>query len=384
MKNDLTPPIRKRPLRALLILLSAVFLLSGTISAASLPGKNGAVPCLNGEMSSDTGFFGILPDKTKNESRMSRDFRDIRLIPGGMPFGIRMQTEGVLVTGTSEVAGTGKNPAYDAGIRALDLITRIGNKRITSVSDVTEAVEKSGGNPLEFSVTREQSELKFIVTPVLSPEDGKYRTGLWIKDGTSGIGTVTYIVPDTFAFGGLGHGVCDTSTGVLLPLTRGSVIEVTVTGAVRGVSGTPGELKGFLGAKKTGTLLSNTFCGVFGAFTGLPDGAGEAIPIAMENEVICGKAEILSTVCSETGIRRYGIEISEIRHGSEDKSFVVRVTDPDLISQTGGIVQGMSGSPILQNGKLVGAVTHVMVNDPTRGYGIFIGNMLSAMPEPLI
>ena len=193
---------------------------------------------------------------------------------------------------------------------------------------------------------------------------------------------MTYIVPSTGAFGGLGHGICDGESGTLVSMTRGVVSDVTVSGVQKGVSGKPGELKGYFGAEKTGTLLKNTDCGVFGVFSHIPTCSPmQALPIATPAEVKEGEAYIFCTLDGGKPCK-YSVNISQIdRSATGPKCFTVKVTDPALIAKTGGIVQGMSGSPIVQNGKLIGAVTHVLINDPTTGYGIFITNMLAQMPE---
>ncbi|MCQ2386251.1 MAG: hypothetical protein MJ078_06220 [Clostridia bacterium] len=204
---------------------------------------------------------------------------------------------------------------------------------------------------------------------------------MWVRETATGIGTVTFISPETGAFGALGHGVCDSETGSLVPMSRGTVTEVELSEIVKGEKGTPGELRGYLTERKIGSVLTNTDCGVFGVFTKVP-GSGTPIPVGSSGEVKTGKASVL---CASDGgeVKEYGIDITEIRRQGQTKSFTIKVTDPELLAKTGGIVQGMSGSPILQNGKLVGAVTHVLVNDPTSGYGIFIESMLSVMPETL-
>ena len=188
---------------------------------------------------------------------------------------------------------------------------------------------------------------------------------------------MTFIVPDDNTFGGLGHGVCDTDTGVLMPFDKGNVCDVNISGVARGKAGTPGELRGFFANNETGVLYKNTVCGVFGRFSSLPKNAQPPIPIGLKGELVEGHAEVICTT-AENSPTVYDIEIVKInRDSGENKNFIVKVTDERLLEKTGGIVQGMSGSPIIQNGKLVGAVTHVLINDPTRGYGIFIENMLN-------
>ena len=308
------------------------------------------------------------------------------LIPGGVPFGVRIYCEGVLIVGVTDVKSSGesKSPAKDAGIKANDIITNINGERITTVDEVMSAIAGCDGNKLSLTIKRQNSELTVDIHPVKSDDDGKYKTGLWIRDSTAGIGTVTFINPKTNSFAGLGHGICDADTGELLPLSRGTVVNVEISGIEKGQAGVPGELKGFFSSGKIGSLTGNTECGVYGVLAELPTGANsEAIPVAQSSEVVEGDAEILCTTDGQ-GIGRYKIRISNIDHsGREIKNFVVTIVDERLIEKTGGIVQGMSGSPIIQNGKLIGAVTHVLVNNPTKGYGIFIENMLAEMPDIL-
>lgn len=303
------------------------------------------------------------------------------LIPGGVPFGVRLCHEGVTVVGLPDVrtGGTGSgSPAKDAGIRVRDIILSVDGKRVTSAADMAALIGECGGKTLDLTLRRGDGELTISVTPVLS-DDG-YKAGLWIRDSTAGIGTVTFIDPATGAFAGLGHGICDSDTGELVKPGRGIVVNVAISGVEKGQAGAPGELRGYFSSGKIGSLTGNTECGVFGVFAELPEGMSgdaKAIPAATSAETHDGDAEIICT--SDSGTGRYKVRISGIdRSGRPVKNFVVTVTDPDLIAKTGGIVQGMSGSPIIQDGKLIGAVTHVLVNSPEMGYGIFIDNMLAA------
>ena len=308
------------------------------------------------------------------------------LIPGGIAFGVKFYTKGVMVVNLSDVVSGGdrSNPAYEAGIRKNDVITAVNGNEVLSTARLTELVEASGGGCISVTYMRNGKEYTVRLTPKFSDADGKYKTGLMVRDSGAGIGTVTYIDPDTLSFGGLGHGICDSETGVLMPMDRGSVMGVRINGIQKGAAGAPGEIKGCFTSAKTGILLSNTQCGVFGGFTQLPEGLiSKAIPVGDRNSLSEGEAEIICTL-DETGAHRYRVRISEINRASTgNKCFTVTVIDNALIEKTGGIVQGMSGSPIIQNGKLVGAVTHVLVNDPTTGYGIFIENMLSAAQKPM-
>ena len=326
---------------------------------------------------------------------------------GGMPFGVKFNTEGVFVVGFCDVevnsAGqkTKVNPARDAGIHLKDVITHVNQTPITSAEDLTGAVSKSQGKTLTLTVKRlaqvaskndsksktcpelHPETLTLQITPVLCATEGVYKTGLWVKDSGAGIGTVTFIVPGSNAFGGLGHGICDSDTGELVPMQRGQVMDVTISGIQKGLSGTPGALKGYFAPGKVGSLLNNTSCGVFGVYATLPATAKQKVQLADRSEVEEGEVTVLCTL-DDGQMGSYTATIGRIdRQATGSKCFTITITDPALLAKTGGIVQGMSGSPILQKGKLVGAVTHVLVNDPTTGYGIFIENMLSAADMPM-
>ncbi len=330
-------------------------------------------------------LFGILPVK---EIRVNT-FEDLKLIPGGDVFGIRIALGGALITGISEIGtedGGSICPARAAGLRQGDLILSVDGTAVGNAWNFSELIAECGGKSLTLRVRRGKEELTISLTPRQMGKDNRYRAGIWVRDTAAGIGTVTFADAATGAFGGLGHGVYDPDSGALLPLVRGTVLNVGLSGVLPGTAGDPGELQGHLLNEKTGSLLSNTDCGVFGVFSSLPERMQktEAVPIALSSSVKPGPAEILCTL--ENGVRkRYRIEITEIRRGKEPltKNFSIRVTDEELLAATGGIVQGMSGSPILQDGHLVGAVTHVLINDPTAGYGIFIENMLFAMPDSI-
>ena len=306
----------------------------------------------------------------------------LELYAGGMPFGVKFFTEGVTVVGFCDVeTQNGKvNPATEAGLRQKDVILSVGGESLMGAADLTQRIEASEGKPLKLLCRRAGREFEATLTPAFCPAEARYKTGIWVRDSGAGIGTVTFILPDTGTFAGLGHGICDADTGALVPMRRGTVSDVTISSVVKGKAGEPGELKGYFQAGKTGALLGNCACGVWGVLSEAPENAGEPLPIGMRNDLCEGDAYILSTL-DNNKIERYDVKISNInRDAKGSKCFTVTVTDPDLISRSGGIVQGMSGSPIIQNGKLVGAVTHVLINDPTTGYGIFLENMLVGMP----
>ena len=317
---------------------------------------------------------GIVPLKTVEV----RAYEDRTLIPGGMLFGVRCGIEGVLVVGLEEVTD-GICPAKDAGLHAGDIITSVDGTIVTSAQSLSEAISRDGerGQDAVLSIVRGEEEHKSITVTPVKAEDGVYRAGIWSRDRTAGIGTVTFIDPATGVFGGLGHGICDTQTGQLLPLARGMTLGVTVGEIRRGSAGDPGELRGSFSGGRTGTLLDNTACGVIGVFTDIPDIT--PIPMGHAEELCVGDATVLCTL-DDGAPREYAIRILSVGDTGDtsNKNFVIEVTDAELLGKTGGIIQGMSGSPIIQNGKLIGAVTHVMVNQPQRGYGIFIENMLAA------
>lgn len=305
---------------------------------------------------------------------------DVKLIPGGIPFGVKFSTEGVVVIGFCDLEGIQKtqNPAYLAGLRPKDIITKINGRKIEDADDLSGEIDKSHGQEVSLTYTRSGQEKTVKLKPAYSASEGKYKTGIWVRDAGAGIGTVTYIDPISGEFGGLGHGICDGETGELIPMERGVVTDVKINAVKKGISGVPGEIKGYFGTDKQGSLTSNTECGVFGMLSKIPRELGSAVPIATRDKVKNGEAELLCTL-DESGRQSYKVEISSINRNAEgSKCFIVKVTDPALIEKTGGIIQGMSGSVLLQNGKIIGAVTHVMINDPTVGYGIFIENMLSA------
>ncbi|MCC8156591.1 MAG: SpoIVB peptidase [Oscillospiraceae bacterium] len=285
------------------------------------------------------------------------------LVPVGSAVGIRMETDGVMVAGLTDVetADGTVSPAREAGLQAGDIIKRIGARTTDSAAAFLAAVAALDGEPLDVTATRDGQELTVQITPALRA-DGAYQLGLWLRDGISGIGTVTFYDPASGTFGALGHGVSDLDTGALLPFDNGSITGASVVDVVPGSPGAPGELCGeFAEDTVLGTLEKNTDSGIFGIASWEIEGA--AVPVADKDEVHLGPAVILSDVGSG-GAAEYEVEISRVYQNSGDNRFLLlTVTDEALLAATGGIVQGMSGSPILQDGKIVGAVTHVCVNE---------------------
>ncbi len=305
------------------------------------------------------------------------------LIPCGTPFGIKMLTDGVVVTDFGYVNGeiSQTSPAEAAGIHTGDVITAVNGTEVSDSAALSAAVQE---NPEEcrLCVLRDGESLELTASPVRSPEDGLYKLGLWTRDSCAGIGTMTFYDPETGIYGGLGHAVSDISTGLRLPLLKGEITAVSITDVLKGSSGSPGELCGaFVSDTKTGTVEVNSDCGVFGRSEITPI-LSDPVEIAYSNEVEKGKASILTTVAGMMP-EEYEIEIVKIDRGSGSsaRNMTIRVTDEELLRRTGGIVQGMSGSPILQNGRLIGAVTHVLVNDSAMGYAVFIENMCAEADE---
>ena len=299
---------------------------------------------------------------------------------GGDVFGIKLYTKGVIVVDTDSVttASGSVSPADYAGLKCGDVITHINGVRMANSQQLTDFVEKSQGKALKLTVERDGGVAHLNLKPQLSV-NGKYKVGIWVRDSSAGIGTVTFIDPETGMFAGLGHGICDSETGELVPISYGTCEEVELTEIIKGKKGAPGELRGFFTGKKTGKIVKNTLAGIVGALCEIPQNlASCTYPVGAKEKLHSGKATVITTVEGEVR-GEYEIVISEIDLSGGQKNFTVEITDPVLIEKTGGIVQGMSGSPIIQDGFIVGAVTHVMVGDPTRGYGIFIENMLSQM-----
>ena len=324
------------------------------------------------------GVFSWERDSASITTAVSKQSENEALYsPGGMAFGVRMSTKGVLVVGFSRSGKSGECPAEKAGLSTKDVIEKINGKNVNTVAEVIACIEGCGGNKVTLEVKRD-GETKTISFLPEKDESGIYRAGIWVRDSTAGLGTVTLVNAKTGEFWGLGHGICDSDTGVLMPLLRGNVYDISVVSVRKGKVGAPGELKGYFDSDLSGILMKNTAAGVYGRFSEYDAALLTPMPLADREEVKEGDATICCTLTNGV-ITEYTIRIVKITNPKGDaKNFIIEVTDPRLLEETGGIVQGLSGSTIIQNGKIVGAVTHVMVNDPTRGYGIFIENMLNA------
>ena len=296
------------------------------------------------------------------------------LIPGGMTFGAKLSYPLVMI---AEVSEDSDSPARLAGLRAGDRIISLDGEAVSSPEQLANIMKRANGAAIAVKYSRNGTEETAAVIP--KKVDNEYRLGITVRSSSAGIGTVTFITEDGL-FGGLGHGICCKENGELAPMAYGQVFEVEIKGIKKGEAGSPGEIRGAFKPVHTGRISANTHAGVFGLYADLPKCALYGpTEVAEPAELKTGKATVISTL-GDDGPKEYEIEITTIfePRGVDEKGFAIKVTDPRLIERTGGIVQGMSGSPILQNGKLVGAVTHVLVNDPTNGYGIFIENMLDA------
>ena len=297
------------------------------------------------------------------------------LVPVGHTIGIKLFSEGVVVVGLAEVeTGDGLSaPGAACGLKVGDVIEEANGSAVESSEQFAQMLQCGG--TVELAVSRDGADLTLAAEPALGP-DGTYRLGAWIRDSMAGIGTVTFYDPATGAFGALGHGITDSDTGLLMPLGDGAVMDASVKAVKKGASGDPGELRGsFNLTEDMGTLWANTDRGIFGVLDRCDFTLGQAVPVASAGQVHTGPAVILSNISGDA-VETFDVELVRVVEGSGTQNLLIQVTDPELIARTGGIVQGMSGSPILQGGQLVGAVTHVMIDDPTKGYGILIENML--------
>ena len=299
--------------------------------------------------------------------------RTVRL--GGVPFGLTMYTGGVIVVNVRE---EDDSPAYAAGIRENDLILSADGEEVSSNEELKEIVSESGGEDIELSVIRGKSPISVTITPE-QDKDGDYSVGMWVRDSTAGLGTVTYFDESTHSFGALGHGICDRDTGMLMPLGSGQVVKAEIESISKAKKGIAGGLNGIMTDDEIGELTVNSAFGVYGRYTATPE--GEEYPCAYDSEIRTGKATVYTTL-DDSGIGAYEVEIENLNlNDKSGQNMVLRVTDEELLDKTGGIIQGMSGSPIVQDGRLIGAVTHVFVNSPEKGYAITIGNMLSCYEQ---
>lgn len=310
---------------------------------------------------------------------------DLRVIPGGQSIGVKLQTSGVLVVGHHLVNnGSEKfSPGERSGIHVGDTIIKMNGLYINDMNDVKKLVNEAGSKnePLQMLVIRGKEKLSVSIKPVKDAKDSEYRMGLYIRDSAAGVGTLTFYEPKSGAYGALGHVISDVDTGQAIVVGDGQIVQASVTSIEKGESGNPGEkfARFYNESQVLGSITKNTPFGIFGKMKEHPKRSyyHEAIPVALAEHVQEGPAKILTVVDGQR-VEEFDIEIVNVvkQHFPATKGMIIRVTDKRLLEKTGGIVQGMSGSPIIQNGKMVGAVTHVFVNDPTSGYGCYIEWML--------
>lgn len=303
------------------------------------------------------------------------------LVPMGKAVGISIKTDGVIVAAVGEVeTSTGKKvtPAADAGLLPGDVITKINNLDVTSAAQLKTEIDKLDGSDITLRVIRQEKSVQITLTPHVN-DSGGCELGIILRDSMTGIGTMTFYDPESGMFAALGHAVNDVDTGILIPVKQGGIMDATITDIVRGEVGAPGQLHGiFNAAESIGDIDQNTTRGIYGTIDDSDFSEGmHTIPVAEEKEIRTGTATILSTT-DDGNVHEYEIEITRIYNDKDrdGRTIMLEVTDPELLEKTGGIVQGMSGSPIIQNGKLIGAVTHVLINDPTKGYGLSLEKML--------
>ncbi len=325
----------------------------------------------NSDNETQVKLLNIIPVKTTVINNAKRQY----VVLGGENFGIKIYTNGVVIVGMDcvETENGTKNPAKEAGFKVGDIIKTVDGVFVQSNSHFAKIMQSSNGEELTIKIERQGKEQNISFRTLKEKDTNKYRAGLWVRDSTAGLGTISFYNPENGSFAGLGHGVYDIDTGKILPLGKGEVCSVTINDIYESKKGNIGELCGILDSKVKGTLCINCEMGVYG-FVTCPQ--KEKIPVAIKSEVKTGKAQIACSVNNK--VDYYDIEITKVysKSPSVNKDMVIKITDEKLIDITGGIVQGMSGSPIIQNGMLVGAVTHVFVNNPKQGYAILAEKML--------
>lgn len=376
--------IKKQSRKKLLILLIG-FLFVFTFSIQQIPNNNKQFQNLNflsGEQLNNPvlNFFGF-NTAAEQETNKPR----VEILPGGHSIGVTLQTKGVLVVGYAPIMneqGNESYPAKDSGIEVGDIILSINQTKALNDFQVAQEIDKccKSNNKIVLEIKHKGQILQKTIKPVFCQETQRYRVGLYIRDEAAGVGTLTFIDPASRTFGALGHVITDIDTNDQIELSAGKIVESTIYAIEKGKRGDPGEKIGtfMLESSFSGQITKNTGSGVFGSCAGKINNPyfPNPIPVGWKNEIETGPAKIY-TVIKDNTIQEFDIRIEKIMHYRNDnKNMIIRVIDEELLEKTGGIVQGMSGSPIIQNGKIVGAITHVFVNDSSRGYGVFIEKML--------
>lgn len=342
----------------------------------------GAVSNLNNKSlenyTSDLSLMGVIPVKSVNIRVVKQRYVAL----SGESFGIKIFTKGVMVVGMSDVKSDkgNINPAKNAGLKIGDIILKANGKEVNSNTELSEAINISGGKEIKMTVKRDDEVFSTKFKPVLSSDTGTYKAGLWVRDSTAGLGTMTFYSTVNGAFAGLGHGIVDVDTGILLPINSGEIVKTEILSVTKSKKGSAGEICGAFTGETLGTLTENCNCGLYGYYKDFEQ-SENLILIANKQDVKTGNAKIYTTLDNGEP-KYYDCVIERVDYtNSEQKNLLVRINDEKLIEKTGGIVQGMSGSPIIQNGQLVGALTNVFVNDPEKGYAVFAEEMYDKMIE---
>lgn len=332
-----------------------------------------------GKIEYKLSLFGSIPLKDISVSVIPKTY----VVPLGNAIGLKLYTNGVLVVGMSEI--NGKKPYENTGIEEGDMIVNVDNNAVTCTAELVTAVNKAGDKEIEIEYVRNGEKKQTNITPVVA-QDNMYKLGLWVRDAAAGVGTVSFYEPNSKMFAALGHGIQDVDTQELLTIAKGDFITTKILSITKGTKGNPGRIQGSIDNQTTlGQIYKNTEFGVYGKLANtqaLNIKETDAIEVASRDEIKTGDATIICTL--ENNIKKeYKVEIQKIykNNNENNKSMLVKIKDKELIEKTGGIIQGMSGSPIIQNGKLVGALTHVLVNDPEMGYGVFADLMVKQMSQ---
>lgn len=347
-------------------------------------GQTAPVASTPGELEVNVKLFGLIPVRHMILSVVP----EVKVIPGGQAIGVMLESEGVMVVGSSAVVdakGVQHNPAQEAGVQLGDILLKVDGQRVENEVQVRDIINRLGSSGkslnMEFKDKVKGQIYKVKINPIFCSETKRYRVGLFVRDSTAGVGTMTFYHPESKSYGALGHIISDIDTGQPIDLAKGKIVGASIQGIRIGKRGQPGEKIGMFQGDSdiSGSITKNTTCGIFGKLRNIPGNSflKESVPVALTNEVEEGPAEIF-TVLREGKIEKFSIEILQVNPQArpEGKGMVIKITDPRLLEKTGGIIQGMSGSPIMQKGKLVGAVTHVFVNNPQRGYGVLAEWML--------
>ena len=332
----------------------------------------------------NVSLLGKIPVKEVSVSVLPRT----TVIPVGTVAGVKLYTNGVLVVGMTEVQGIDNvkyKPYENSDIKEGDMIISVEDKEISNTIDLVNSVNKSNGDEVDIKYVRDGKTLECSIQPVQTARE-EYKLGLWVRDSAAGVGTVSFYEPKTKTFGALGHGITDIDTGKLINIANGEFITTKVVSITKGEEGQPGKIQGTINNQQNiGKIYKNTNFGIYGTVDNLDSlklDASKEMEVALREEIQLGKATLLTSLDGDI-VKEYKIEIEKIytNNDYDNKSMLIKVTDEELLQKTGGIIQGMSGSPIIQNGKFVGAVTNVLVNDPQQGYAIFGDLMLKQAKE---